>query len=266
MAEKSVTSPIQVWILTGFLGSGKTTLLNHWLNDPFFKHSSLALIINEFGKLGVDAKQLTPGQYTTFEINKGSVFCICTQTDLLKAFDTIQQIKPEHVIIEATGIAQPSDLQALLNASQWKDQFQIRHITCVIDAEHFIKTAAFSTACVSQARSADTLVINKKDLLSKTDLERLIQVVQGLQPQASLFKTEHGQLPIQALQQSHPIPQAQAFVTRAPEEIVAVSLHTEHPIRKQDFTQTLDSLGSHILRLKGKSPVRTGGCVCGCGF
>ena len=84
-----IMKAIDVYILTGYLGAGKTTTLNRLIGAERFAGKKLALIINEFGKMGVDGQLLLPGDYTKYEINKGSIFCICTKTDFLKALDSI---------------------------------------------------------------------------------------------------------------------------------------------------------------------------------
>ena len=250
MAQSPVNPPIKVWILTGFLGAGKTSLMNHWLQQPLFAENPLALIINEFGQLGVDAKQLPPGHHQTVEINKGSVFCICTRTDLIKALGTmIDSWHPAHLIIEATGIAQPADLEALLAEPQWNDRFEIQPTTCLVDAEHFIQVAAFSQPCVAQVRWADRVVINKTDLVSPQELDSLNEVLQGLNRQAEILETSHGQVePLTGqLHVSRPCQQ----VDQPPDDIVSVSLSTEQPVDKTRFDRLLNDLDSHILRLKG---------------
>ncbi len=261
MDQNPVNRCIEVWILTGFLGAGKTSTLNHWLGQPIFKSTSLALIINEFGKLGVDGKQLTPGTYHTFEINKGSVFCICTRTDLLKAFHSIAfDLKPDHVIIEATGIAQPADLEALLSDPSLRDYFRIKVIACVVDAEHFIKTAAFSTPCVSQVQWADTVAINKSDLVPESQIAKLKAILSGLNSDAVIHTISHGALAPAGLQHMTHRPRTHSPVESPPDGIIAVALHTDQTLCKARFMETLSRLSDHVLRLKGNVAFDTGTC------
>ncbi len=246
MDQDPVDKRIDVWILTGFLGAGKTSTLNHWLGQPMFRTASIALIINEFGQLGVDGQQLTPGTHHTFDINKGSVFCICTRTDLLKAFQSIAfDLKPDHVIIEATGIAQPADLEALLADPCLKDHFRIRIIACVVDAEHFTKTAAFSTPCVSQVQWADTIAINKSDLVPNSQIAKLKDILTTLNPKALLHTISHGALPPAPLQNLTHTPRSHRPVESPPEGFVAVALHTDQTVCKARFIETLDKLSDH---------------------
>ena len=102
-----MSTPIDVWLLTGYLGAGKTTMLNNLLGAEMFKGKRVALVINEFGQLGIDGALVRPGEWTKFELNKGSLFCACIKVDTVKVSGIAFDIKPDVVIIEATGLAKP---------------------------------------------------------------------------------------------------------------------------------------------------------------
>lgn len=153
MAQDTVRQPVAVLLLTGFLGAGKTTTLNHLIKDPLFQGASLSLLINEFGKMGVDGALVRPGEYSKFEINSGSIFCACTQAELLKTLTTIaQELRPDYLIIEATGIAQTCDIERIMMMPTYRDAFTIMGNLCVVDAEQFIRTAAFMKTVIAQVR------------------------------------------------------------------------------------------------------------------
>ena len=91
---------IPIFLLTGTPGAGKTTLLNHLLKQPVFQSGSTCLVINEFGQIGVDGALVEAGDRPMFEINKGSLFCVCVKTDFIKTLKAIAEtarLKPEEV-------------------------------------------------------------------------------------------------------------------------------------------------------------------------
>jgi len=101
-------------LLTGFLGAGKTTLLNRLIEH--YKSKRTVLLINEFGKVGIDGEMLVEGNYEMIELNKGSLFCICVRTDFIFEVERIAtQIKSELLIIEATGLADTSEMEKMLS-------------------------------------------------------------------------------------------------------------------------------------------------------
>lgn len=251
MAQEHIKKPIDVWLLTGFLGAGKTTALNCLLRCPVFADRKIALIINEFGKISIDGQLVEPGAYSKYEINKGSLFCICTKTDFLRIFQEIRLLEPDVVLVEATGIAETSDLEQLLCESVLKDEFHIRANLCIVDGVNFIKTAAFLKAAVSQVRWADGLVINKTDQLSDKEIQQVTGILKELNPSAGILPVQFGNIEpgfLKSLRhQSHNLP----LLSCPPQEIPTISVATDCPVDKEIFYQTMESLKAHILRFKG---------------
>jgi G3E family GTPase len=251
MAQGHLNKSIDVWLLTGYLGAGKTTTLNHLLRSEMFCGRRLALVINEFGKMGVDGQLVEPGDYAKYEINKGSLFCICTKTEFLRAFQEIGRQGFDTVLIEATGIAETADLEQLLAEPTLADCFRIRANICIVDGVNFIKTAAFLKAAVSQVQWADGVVINKTDGLSEKEIGQVQAVVEELNSSAELTQTQFGKIQTGFLKgllhQSHGRP----LSTGAPPEIPTTYFTTNQPVNRDLFYKTLDSLKDHILRLKG---------------
>ena len=243
---------IGVWILTGYLGAGKTTLLNHLLDTEELKGKKLALIINEFGKLGVDSSLLKPGNYAKFEINKGSIFCICTKTDFIKALEKIaNEVKPDAVIIEATGIAETSDIASFVEDSPFADVFEIKANVCLVDSENFTKVAPFMRAATEQVKWASGIVINKTDLVQKGDVEKLRAVLADINPEAPIIATEQGKIDYDFFAGlKHVRPKKQTAI-KPPKNIIAVSFETDKKVNRAIFEKIVASLKDEILRLKG---------------
>ena len=194
------------------------------------------MIINEFGKRGVDGALVDPGALALYEINRGSIFCSCTQAELLTTLCTLaHDIRPEHLIMEATGIAQPCDLEPLIKASTHGDRFDIKAVVCVVDAEQFVKTAAFMQAAVAQVQCTDGILINKIDLITAQEVDQLRQVLRSMNARASLQETRFGAIPAGFLEELIHIPSVKAGLDAPPSNILAVSLQTEHRVDKSRF-------------------------------
>jgi G3E family GTPase len=243
---------IPVYLLTGYLGAGKTTTLNHLLKTDELKGKKIALIINEFGKMGVDGKLLDPGKYSKYEINKGSLFCICTKTDFLKALDSIENnVCPDAVFIEATGIAETRDIESIITEPNLKDRFTVKANICIADALNFTKTAPFLKAVTSQAIWADGIVINKTDLVSADDIERLKNVMSGLNPKAKITSTANGCIGPDFIESLTHTQKSADTIETPPENIIAVSFKSDLQVSREKFTAAIDQLGQKLLRLKG---------------
>ncbi len=245
-------SRIPIYILTGYLGAGKTTTLNHLLKTPHLKDKKLALIINEFGKIGIDGKLVDPGDYEKFEINKGSIFCICTKTDFLKALDGIvNEIKPDAVIIEATGIAETSDIESFVKENQFEDDLEVKANICIVDAQNFTKTAPFLKPVKNQVLWADGIIINKTDLVDENEIETLKKVLKDLNPEAKVTDAVMGNIAVDFVSSLQHKSRDKKLIEEPPEDIIAVSVKKDEKMIHDKFKQAVDYLGEKLLRLKG---------------
>lgn len=243
---------IEVLILTGYLGAGKTSVLNHLLSLPEIASRETALIINEFGSLNVDGGLVPQGKYAKFELNKGSVFCICIKTDFLKTLSTIaDEVQPELVIIEATGIAQPCDLEDFLEAPNLAGKFEIKANICLVDVENFSKVAPFMKAAQNQVIWADGIALNKTDLVSAEDVERVSAAVRKLNPDAPRERVSFGKLSSRFIESLKHVKRDGAASSAPPEGITAVALKFDQPVKREKVLAALNDLGDSLLRAKG---------------
>jgi len=244
--------PIPVIVITGYLGAGKTTLLNRVLQLPGIREKELALIINEFGSVGVDGARVDSGTIPKFELNKGSLFCICIKTDFIDTLTTIQEdVRPELVIVEATGIAEPRDLESFVREPHLAGRFTVRANLCVVDAANFIKVLPMLRAARAQVEQADGILVNKCDLVSERERAALHEVLASHNPHAPIMETSEGRIPETFLNALTHRPQAGDALTAPPDPVFAETFQPAGPTDRARFEAALASLGDKILRLKG---------------
>lgn len=250
---------IKVYILTGFVGSGKTTVLNHLLRSDEILSTNPALIINEFGSLGVDGALIEKRDLKRYEINKGSIFCICTKTDFLKALTEIAEDgKHSTLLIEATGIAETCDIESFLDAPHLAGLFEIAGNLCLVDAVDFTRVAAYLKPAKTQVYAADLLIINKCDRVHDPIIRSLCQLLRTLNPEAVQVETDFGKIDVGIIRTLQHKSCINKMKTTPPADIIAVSITTDRPFDRSKFYAALEELKDNILRLKGNIEFESG--------
>lgn len=154
---------IPVTVVTGFLGAGKTTLLNRLLSDLSGKR--FAVIVNEFGDIGIDGDLIETGEEELIELSSGCICCV-VRGDLIRSLRNLLTEKPDldGIIIETTGLANPSPvIQTLVIDQVIGAQCRLDSVLCVVDAVHILDQLADGADAADQIAFSDHLVLNKVD-------------------------------------------------------------------------------------------------------
>ncbi len=185
-----------VYLITGFLGSGKTTFLNRVI-DRFPEDKKLTLLVNEFGEIGVDGTLVEGEDIDMMEISKGSIFCVCVKTDFIKGlYELTTTVQPDVLLIESTGVANPSDLKKDLKLPIFNNRFHLKEQFCVIDAAHFLDAYEVYASLEKQIASSSVFIINKIDTASPETIAGTKKVIEKYHPAPQYFETTYGDIPL----------------------------------------------------------------------
>jgi G3E family GTPase len=199
MPEVSSSDKIPVTVLTGYLGAGKTTLLNRILSEPHGK--KYAVIVNEFGEIGIDNDLVVGADEEIFEMNNGCI-CCTVRGDLIRILDGLIRRKGnfDGIIVETTGLADPAPVaQTFFMDENVGRRTKLDAVVTVADAKWLNERLKDAPEAKNQIAFADVILINKTDLVSSEQLSEVEARVRGINPYAKLHKTERAKIPLDAV-------------------------------------------------------------------
>ena len=191
------SSKIPVTVLTGFLGAGKTTLLNRILSQPHGKR--YAVIVNEFGELGVDGDLIVGADEEIFQMNNGCI-CCSVRGDLIRMIGEILSRAEtlDGIIIETTGLAEPAPvIQTFFMDPAINAGTRLDAVVTVVDARHVMRQLEESAEVESQIAIANVILFNKVDLLSSEELDEVEQHIGAMNRFSTIHRTTMSSLPLE---------------------------------------------------------------------
>jgi G3E family GTPase len=272
---------VKATILSGFLGAGKTTLLNHIIRDN--QGRKIAVLVNDFGKINIDSDLIISRDENKLNLTGGCICCTIQKDLLLSVINLMKQDeKPEHIIIECSGAADPSQVLNTLSSPLLRFHLHVDGLFTVIDSSQLLEIGKEHLELAKrQIEAANILILNKIDRISNQDLERVKNYLKKVSPRAVILESIRCQVPLDLVFGFKDFPELQDAGNRkemavhvheagGQESTVGIlpavpthehkshdlvfeswSFRSKTPFKKKVFEELLEDIPTDVIRAKG---------------
>jgi G3E family GTPase len=244
---------VPILLVAGFLGAGKTTVVNHLLAHA--EGRRIAAVVNDFGAINIDAELIAGASDGVVSLANGCI-CCSLEGDLLRTLATLLRRTPvpEFIVIETSGIADPTDIVRNLMDPVIFREAPLETVLCVVDAT--MPVAKLDDALLkSQLRAADVVALNKVDLVDEATRAKLRDAVKAVRPAAVVVDAINGDVPTALLFPANPdsVPAPREVGPRRPSEdrFETLSWSSDRPLSLPKLQQAITRLAPKLARAKG---------------
>lgn len=183
-----------LYLVSGFLGAGKTTFMHNFID--YFENQKVAIIVNEFGKQGMDGILLKRDGISLREISNGSIFCNCRSDSFIDALVKISGYSVDTVLVESSGLSDPTGMSKIMSVVQnlTECSYDYRGTIVIADATNIEKLVTTAPAVKLQIASSDLVIINKIDLADENKIKSVERIILQINPKVKIEKTSFGRI------------------------------------------------------------------------
>jgi G3E family GTPase len=249
-----MSKKINLYLLSGFLGAGKTTFLKKALEE--ITNEKVGVIMNEFGKIGIDGPIIEKDGMELVEINRGSIFCSCLKLSFIQAMMEMAERDMKYLFVESSGLADPSNIGDVLKGveSAKGDVYDFKGAICLIDALHFLEQIDDLETVERQLKHCHLAIINKIDLVDKDTLIKIEEKVKDINPIVEIRETSYGNIDFDFLNEDlmkNGWVESEETTNTKDNKPKTLNMTFNEVINKEDLTKFLDIISKECYRIKG---------------
>ncbi len=244
---------IDFYLVTGFLGAGKTTFLKEFIK--MLKPLRIHLIINEFGKQGVDGTLLSEVGAVMDEINNGSIFCTCKADKFESVLNSAINTKPDVIIAEASGLADPTSVNHVLSKFS---QINYKASICLADAVRLEKVYDTAIVCKRQLAVSGLVLLNKTDVATPEQCQKSEELIKMANPLAVIKKTQFGKIQQQWLNAAVKMPNFEDVFEQKDITLQKISVEISEDMTMKNLKGFLGMVADASYRMKGFVKIKQG--------
>jgi G3E family GTPase len=235
-----------IGVIAGSLGSGKTTLVRKVLDQADRRY---AVLMNEFGELAIDSEVIRGKNVEIAELVGGCVCCSLTGELEAAVNEIIDRVHPEYILLEATGIAEADAL--VFEVEEKIPRVRLDSVVCIVDADASVRFPAVGYAGRSQLRAADIVLINKVDLVTEAEIEKVVAQVREFNPNAAVLKTVRCSADVCVLFGLAVEDRVRNVPVRGEGTFSSFAYTTATPLDESRFREAVSRFPSSVFRAKG---------------
>lgn len=245
---------INLYLLTGFLGAGKTTFLTNTLEH--LKGEKVGVIMNEFGKIGIDGTIIKRDGMELIEINRGSIFCSCLKLSFAQAMIEMSEHGLDYLFVESSGLADPSNIGEILGGvtSVKGEVYNYKGAICLIDAPNFLEQIKDLETVERQLRFCHMVIINKADLVDEDTLSKVLEKVREINNKVNIEIASFGKIDYKFLEMDlmkNKWAEGEESTNNPDNKPKTLSLTYEGEITREQLTAFINKISGDAYRIKG---------------
>ena len=253
---------MELILVTGFLGSGKTTLLRRLVS--LYPEKRVHLIVNEFGSVNVDGALLRDSGASLAEITGGSIFCACRLDQFEEALDIAQAAGPDRIIVEASGLSDPTAIRSLLEQSGRYPGIRFRGSIALVDATRLLKVVQTARVCAKQLSVADLFAVTKTDIAPPETAQAVFEFLESRYPGVPALEVVQGNLPQEAVEALTPLRPALDALNGRDLTLQKLVIQVSESMTSEQLRAFLRMFAEDACRVKGFAALRDGVFLADC--